>query len=179
MQTLPVNYYAVLGVANHAEDIVIRAAYRALMQRHHPDKNIQSENTVGLNDSRQKILGIQEAYRVLSDVQLRKAYDRKLGTKAVNVLRVVGPTVMERTGLSTERIHSLDTHTWQALLKENPRFSEHFMRLTKTHPHIADEYKTLILELIAERVMAKMVNRLCQEFDSTDANVITQNFHAN
>ena len=63
--------------------------------------------------------------------------------------------------------------------KGSPRFSEHFMRLTKLHPQVVGEYKNLILELIAERVVAKMVDLLCHEFDSNDANMITQNTHAN
>ena len=33
-----VDYYAVLGVNPGAEDIVIRAAYKALAQRYHPDR---------------------------------------------------------------------------------------------------------------------------------------------
>ena len=32
------NHYSILGVATNAEDVVIRAAYRALVQRYHPDK---------------------------------------------------------------------------------------------------------------------------------------------
>ena len=31
-------YYQILGVTPDAEDIVIRAAYKALSQRYHPDK---------------------------------------------------------------------------------------------------------------------------------------------
>ena len=32
------DYYQTLGVLDDAEDIVIRAAYRALAQKYHPDK---------------------------------------------------------------------------------------------------------------------------------------------
>ena len=32
------DYFAVLGVLPTAEDIVIRAVYRALAQRYHPDR---------------------------------------------------------------------------------------------------------------------------------------------
>jgi DnaJ-class molecular chaperone len=34
---LPPTFYSVLGVAPNAEDCIIRAAYRALCQQHHPD----------------------------------------------------------------------------------------------------------------------------------------------
>ena len=32
------DYYCILGVIKSAEDIVIKAAYRALAQKYHPDK---------------------------------------------------------------------------------------------------------------------------------------------
>ena len=32
------DYYRTLGVLDDAEDIIIRAAYKALAQRYHPDK---------------------------------------------------------------------------------------------------------------------------------------------
>jgi hypothetical protein len=168
MSASPVNYYTILGVAPHAEDIVIRAAYRALMQRHHPDKNIDLATSFAQGQASKKILAIQEAFKTLSNPELRRAYDQQMGVRALNVLRVPNPSMMERTGLDPQRLHSQDTRTWQSLLNENPRFAEHFMRLTKSHPKLAQEYKTLLLELIAERVMAKVIERLSQEFDSTN-----------
>lgn len=64
------DYYAVLGVLTTAEDVVIRAAYRALAQRFHPDrqKDMPGEATVRMAD-------INEAYRILSDPALREQYD--------------------------------------------------------------------------------------------------------
>ena len=32
------DYYRILGILDDAEDIIIRAAYKALAQRYHPDK---------------------------------------------------------------------------------------------------------------------------------------------
>lgn len=32
------DYYAILGVVPSAEDVVIRAAWKALVQRYHPDR---------------------------------------------------------------------------------------------------------------------------------------------
>ena len=42
---MPVNsdYYSILGVSPAAEDVVIRAAYRALMRHYHPDTNPDPE----------------------------------------------------------------------------------------------------------------------------------------
>lgn len=65
------DYYAILGVLPAAEVIVIRAAYRALSQKYHPDRNPNSsaEATV-------RMAAINEAYAVLSDVNKRTEYDR-------------------------------------------------------------------------------------------------------
>ena len=37
------DYYAILGVSPDSEDIVINAAYRALVLRYHPDKNSSAQ----------------------------------------------------------------------------------------------------------------------------------------
>jgi curved DNA-binding protein CbpA len=66
------NYYKTLGVLDDAEDIVIRAAYKALAQRYHPDKwqgNPQIAN--------QRMSDINEAYEILSDPVNRKKYDQE------------------------------------------------------------------------------------------------------
>ena len=64
------DYYRVLGVLDDAEDIVIRAAYRALAQRYHPDKwqGDQAEAT-------RRMAEINAAYAVLSSSVQRHAYD--------------------------------------------------------------------------------------------------------
>lgn len=64
------DYYATLGVTPQAEDIVIKAAYRALAQRYHPDRFAGSAN-----EANRKMAEINEAYGVLSDPLKRNAYD--------------------------------------------------------------------------------------------------------
>lgn len=64
------DYYATLGVTPQAEDVVIKAAYRALAQRYHPDRYAGSAD-----DAHRKMAEINEAYEVLSEAQRRKAYD--------------------------------------------------------------------------------------------------------
>ena len=65
------DYYAILGVLPHAEDIVIRAAYRALAQRYHPDRAVAPAA-----NKHARMAELNEAYAVLSDSEKRKAYDR-------------------------------------------------------------------------------------------------------
>lgn len=67
------DYYAVLGVAPVSEDVVIAAAYRALMRRYHPDTNKDAT-------AQQKAREINEADGVLGDAAKRAEYDRQRAT---------------------------------------------------------------------------------------------------
>jgi curved DNA-binding protein CbpA len=64
------DYYAILGVLPTAEDIVVRAAYRALAQRFHPDRHPGAKD-----EATARIAEINEAYRILSSPPLRQQYD--------------------------------------------------------------------------------------------------------
>ena len=56
-----VDHYATLGVSPKAEDVVIRAAYLALMRRYHPDKD-------GSPESSERAQAIIAAFAVLGDI---------------------------------------------------------------------------------------------------------------
>ena len=66
------NYYDTLEVSRHASPEVIRAAYKSLMQRFHPDKN------PGNSALAQQAGLITLAYHTLSDAGRRSAYDQTL-----------------------------------------------------------------------------------------------------
>ncbi|KAK6860518.1 hypothetical protein PG995_004154 [Apiospora arundinis] len=63
-------YYDALGVQPTATDIEIKKAYRKLAIIHHPDKNPNDPT------AHEKFQTIGEAYQVLSDKDLRAAYDK-------------------------------------------------------------------------------------------------------
>ena len=67
------DHYATLGVATDAEAIVIRAAYKALSQRYHPDKCPPLERAA----AHRRMSAINRAFDVLSDPALRRAYDEE------------------------------------------------------------------------------------------------------
>ncbi len=69
-------FYDVLEVSPKASPEVIRAAYKSLMQRHHPDK--VPDGTTGPGHAAL----ISQAYEVLSDPQKRAAYDLRLQSAA-------------------------------------------------------------------------------------------------
>ncbi|MDP9115492.1 MAG: J domain-containing protein [Acidobacteriota bacterium] len=107
------DHYAILGVARDAPPEVIRAAFRVLAQKYHPDRNTNP-------DAGRRAEEINSAYTVLKDPDMRAQYDQQLpplagvatGTFTENsernpgsphtfqspaapIRRTVGPTVYE------------------------------------------------------------------------------------
>ena len=63
------DYYDVLGVQKNSSPEQIKAAYRKLAVKHHPDKN------QGNKTSEDKFKEASEAYHVLSDKERKQNYD--------------------------------------------------------------------------------------------------------
>ncbi len=78
------DYYEVLGVKPGASESEIRAAYKRLARKYHPDLN------AGSKSAEESFKGISEAYQVLGDPQKKRQYDalRMMGGAA----RGFGPT---------------------------------------------------------------------------------------
>jgi molecular chaperone DnaJ len=68
--TTKTDYYELLGVPRKATVKDIRAAYRKLARKYHPDLN------PGDKTAEEKFKQIQEAYEVLSDTKKRQMYDQ-------------------------------------------------------------------------------------------------------
>jgi DnaJ-class molecular chaperone len=64
------DYYEVLGVPRTADEQQIKAAFRRLAMRYHPDRN------PGDPSAAERFKEINEAYAVLSDPEKRRQYDR-------------------------------------------------------------------------------------------------------
>jgi molecular chaperone DnaJ len=64
------DYYKVLGVAEAADAVTIKRAYRKLAKKFHPDAS------PGDKSAGERFKEITEAYSVLSDAEKRKQYDR-------------------------------------------------------------------------------------------------------
>jgi hypothetical protein len=68
-QSCPPTYYDVLQVERHAPPERVRAAYRRLAQKYHPDKMPGNANAV------RAMAAINSAYAVLSDAERRAEHD--------------------------------------------------------------------------------------------------------
>ena len=75
-QQRPMTYYDVLDLDRDATEEEIKAAYRRLAREYHPDVATEDPE-VG-----QRFALISQAYRVLSDAQRRRQYDRTLPQKS-------------------------------------------------------------------------------------------------
>ena len=64
------DYYEVLGVAKNASDAEIKAAYKKMAIKYHPDRN------PGDKEAEEKFKEAAEAYDVLRDPQKRQQYDQ-------------------------------------------------------------------------------------------------------
>lgn len=67
------NYYDILEIKENASNEVIKAAYKTLAKKYHPD------NWKGKEEfANQRFLEIRKAYEVLSDETLKRQYDEQL-----------------------------------------------------------------------------------------------------
>lgn len=66
------NYYKILEISQDASIEVIHAAYKAMSKKNHPDlcEGDKAQASVKMQE-------INEAYEILSDVNLRQEYNKK------------------------------------------------------------------------------------------------------
>lgn len=128
------NYYQTLGVLDNAEDIVIRAAYKALAQRYHPDKW-----TGDPAEATRRMAEINEAYGVLSDPAKRRAYDEQ-----INSQQDVGDA---ESGSAFEADYtSEEDEAWAMATDFFPGISQAFEELTKVSQVLANTFRLYLLE---------------------------------
>lgn len=75
------DFYEILGVNKRTPLLEIKAAYRALAKKYHPDKNI------GDKESEDMFKLVGEAYATLMDKDRRKRYDKQVARYGYGVVR--------------------------------------------------------------------------------------------
>lgn len=89
-------HYDTLSIVRNAPPEVIRAAYKVLSQKYHPDRNSDNPNTTAI------MAKINDAYAVLSDPEKRKKYDRWVTEQEASTTQQNEPTKKEPEKKNTQ-----------------------------------------------------------------------------
>ena len=130
------DHYQILGVLDDAQDIVIRAAYKALAQRYHPDKWKGD-----VNEANSRMAQINEAYGVLSDPIKRKKYDE---TRECH--RFGSDSEAEDIARASSDFLDGINKDWSIAKNHYPKIQSNFSTLEKYSYLLAFAYKLLLLD---------------------------------
>jgi len=162
------DYYAFLGVLPAAEDIVIRAAYKALAQRYHPDRFSDSSP----EDANARMGEINEAYEVLSDSKRRKAYDASRGSNAQS-----GESYFGENANDAPPSYDPLQHDWALALKYYPDLAELESKLSKISWRLGYSFRVCLLEskLFDQRAKAAEVleTKFLETYFGTNAQILS------
>jgi len=121
-----------------ADAIVIRAAYRALVQRYHPDKWEGSPQ-----EAHDKMTALNEAYRVLSDPKLRAEYDTS--RKAGSTDSAFFDEKQTHENAFSSALDEVEDR-WKIACSVFPDLQEHRTRLARISTALAFSFVTIMLE---------------------------------
>ena len=130
------NHYATLGITSQAEDVVVRAAYKALAQRYHPDKYAGP-----LEEANRRMAEIAEAYAVLSDTEKRKLYDER-----VNLNESSEQGSFDSGDTTADEGTSQVNQDWMVALEYYPDLDGLESNLAKTSKRLAFMFRLLMLD---------------------------------
>jgi curved DNA-binding protein CbpA len=145
------DYYAILGILPSAEIVVIKAAYRALSKRYHPDVY------KGPNIS-EKMADINEAYETLSNATRKSEYDEARGAKSQEADEYFNDD------FGTHNTIDPMEADWQVAIKYHPDLEDAAARLTKYSKKLAYTYKAYMLETKDFENIYKIGKALADEF---------------
>jgi curved DNA-binding protein CbpA len=146
------DYFAVLGVAPQADPAVVKAAYRALAKKYHPDRHPDREVR-----ARQRFQELQEAYELLGDEDRRNQYlqfrERALQQQRQQLHSAYRPP-----------IRLLLDDRWDHLLREHPDLGRHHARFCFLSHKLAQEFKLTVLGAQTRRSFNKVAARMERQF---------------
>ena len=163
------DYYAILGVLPFAEDLVIRAAYKALATRYHPDRNDSAQATAYMQE-------INEAYSILSDSKKRQEYDELRGDKpqASEAYFSQDNDFGEQEGDPLYR-------DWKEVTEVYPELHEFGVNLDKIAFRLGYAYRAFLLETKdfgrGEAVAKEMEQIFLETYFGTDPDIVSMAKH--
>jgi curved DNA-binding protein CbpA len=153
------DYYAILGVVPSAEDVVIRAAWKALAQRYHPDRFVGD-----IDEANKRMAEINEGYSVLSDPVQRKEYDKLRGNREGNFGDWIHEEEADQASNSSDPLEK----DWAVAVRYYHDLFKINNRLSKISHKLAFSYRATLLErkVFEERVelAAKLENAFLQSY---------------
>ena len=129
-------FYQILGVQPDAEDIVIKAAYRALSQRYHPDKWVGDPKV-----SLERMTELNKAYETLSDEAQKQKYDETLKNAGREREYPDSEPVEE---IYKEAVSEQDVD-WKYATEFFPDLNQHLDELKKINYGLAFAYRSILL----------------------------------
>jgi curved DNA-binding protein CbpA len=162
------DYYRTLGVLDDAEDIIIRAAYKALAQRYHPDK-FKGD----LTDATSRMSEINEAYDVLSDSERRKKYDAEFFK-----FREKDASIEDEDSKDGENCISDDDESWIIACEFFPQINDEYKHLEKINWILANTFKAIVINSQNFKSSLQIKQKIEKEYLSRyyGDDIQTQNF---
>ncbi len=134
------DYYAILHVLPSAEIDVIKAAYRALSRKYHPDTCEEKYITT----AKQKMQEINEAFGVIGDPDKRKKYDAE--RNKTNPQDEYAENKEDFDAKTEEEVDAKTEADWLIACKYCPTAEKQFQELQKLSRSLAFSYKTYLLD---------------------------------
>lgn len=134
------DYYAILGVLPSIDPDALKAVYRALMKKFHPDVFSGSKA-----EAERLSVAINEAYAVLSDPKLRAHYDSERGETDSRTKGQYDSQqdIRDSDALLTEE----QKEAWNYIIAFQPIVVKHYESLMKWSSQLALQFQITIIEL--------------------------------
>jgi len=131
------NYYEILQIPRNASNNQIKTAFRRLARQYHPDYNPNDPEAVT------KFREIEQAYRVLSDKDKRKDYDRSLSPEIPTFDRSAEDFYQQGWHYAQEKNYQLAIAFYQQAIAINPRFWQAYLQRAEVYYHNQQDRQVL------------------------------------
>ena len=158
-------YYQILGVLPDAEDIVIKAAYRSLAQKYHPDKWDGDPDL-----SIKRMSEINCAYEELSDPKRRGEYERQYGGERNDAGATAdesGSFVDDKEAEGFDEFVGETRKDWKIASKYYPSIERQYLQLRSLNKSLSLTFRKILLDTKAFAESSSLFERLRHKYLST------------